>query len=86
MNPILVRIVSRYAPIFTFPVAVVLGFIGYSIESRISNRKTPYLDKSINEVRQNRILAENAGEIKPEQKSILDRNDPNELKNLKRSS
>ena len=56
MYQVIVRIVSRYAPIVTLPVAVILGFIGYSIESNVSARKTPALDKGIAQLRQERLL------------------------------
>ena len=56
MYQVVLRIVSRYAPIVTLPVAVVLGFIGYSIESSVSSRKTPALDKGIAQLRQERLL------------------------------
>ncbi len=80
------RVVSRYAPIVTLPVAIVLGFIGYTIESRVSNRKTPYLDHSINEEREKRILNETAEEKQAiasgniPYTSIFDHNDPKQLK------
>ena len=53
MSHVFVRIISRYIPIITFPVAVVLGFIGYNLEGQFSNKSTPYLDHSINEEREN---------------------------------
>jgi hypothetical protein len=50
----------RYVPIILLPVAVVVGFIGYSIETSVSSRKTPYPDHSINEEREKRLLKEAA--------------------------
>jgi hypothetical protein len=80
------RVLSRYAPIITLHVAVILRFVGYSIESRISNRKTPYMDHSINEEREKRILNETAEEKEAVASgsspyaSIFDRNDAQQLK------
>ena len=56
MSQIFVRLVARYAPIITFPVAVILGFIGYNIESSVSSKSTPYMDHSINEERELRLI------------------------------
>jgi hypothetical protein len=79
MSQIFVRIISRYAPIITFPVAVVLGFIGYNIEGQLSSKSTPYLDHSINEEREKRLLSEKeTAQDKPT--TIFDRNDPNKLR------
>ena len=49
-------------PVLTIPVAVVLGFIGYQIESSISSRKTPVSETSISEQREKRLLALNPNE------------------------
>jgi hypothetical protein len=81
MSQIAVRIISRYAPIITFPVALVLGFIGYSIESSISNRKTPQ-ENSIIEERAKRILNEGGDTLivsSNNQKTIFEKNDPKQL-------
>jgi hypothetical protein len=45
-------------PFIVFPVAVVLGTIGYNIEKTVVKQKTPYIEKSINEIRQERLLRE----------------------------
>lgn len=79
MYQILVRVVSRYAPVITFPVAVVLGFIGYSLENKFSSKKTPYLETSIEEERLKRLL--NEKETIPQQPAtIFERNNPSKLK------
>lgn len=78
MNVIL-RVVGRYAPIVTFPVAVVLGFIGYTLESHISSRQTPSLQRSINEEREERLLSQAQNETQ-KSKNIFERNDPKQLK------
>ena len=82
MSQIIVRMIARYAPIITFPVAVVLGFIGYNIEGQLSSKSTPYLDHSINEERELRLLNERnekeTAQTKPT--TIFERNDPNKLR------
>lgn len=83
MYQLLYRVVARYAPVITLPVAIVLGFIGYSIESRFSSKSTPYLDSSINDEREKRLLEEleqSQTETRPN-KTIFDKNDPKKLHN-----
>jgi hypothetical protein len=89
MFQILVRVVGRYAPIVTLPVAVVLGFIGYTIESNFSSRHTIQQEKSINEERLERLLKENNDTHNDTTnntdhgkfgKTIFNRNDPTALK------
>lgn len=87
MYQVLVRVVARYAPVITLPVAIVLGFIGYSIESRFSSMKTPYLESSINDERDKRLLDEidrnqrdsSSSTLPPPSKNIFDKNDPKKL-------
>lgn len=63
----------------TFPVAVVLGFIGYNVETVVSSRQTPYLDHSIDEEREIRLI--NEKELKEQRsKTIFDKNDPAKLR------
>ena len=85
MYNILLRVVGRWAPIVTLPVAVVLGFIGYTLESNLSSRYT-IQDKSVNEERIERLLS-TSGEVKPEKvdhgklnNTIFYKNDPTNLK------
>lgn len=81
MYQILVRVVSRYAPIITFPVAVVLGFLGYSLENIITDKKTPYLENSIEDLREKRFMNNPEKEYHTSiPKSIFERNDPKNLK------
>ena len=86
MYQIFVRVVSRYAPIITLPVAIVLGFIGYTIESNVSSRKTPSLEKGIEQIRQERLIEElklpkSAGEaLNKHPTTIFERNDASQLK------
>jgi hypothetical protein len=87
MYNILVRIVGRFAPIVTLPVAVVLGIIGYTLESKFSSKSTGY-QKSVNEERMERLLSESSGsssEISQKDhgkynKTMFERNDASDLK------
>lgn len=73
-----------YAPYITFPVAAVIGFVGYHIEGLISDRQTPSRSKSIEEEREERRLidtiekdstqVDSLKERKFIPKTILDRN------------
>ncbi len=83
MYQVLVRVVARYAPVVTLPVAVVLGFIGYTLESHFSSRKTPSLGQSINEQREDRFINEDDEifhKYESKSKTIFDKNDPSKLK------
>ncbi|XP_033211374.1 small integral membrane protein 12 [Belonocnema kinseyi] len=55
MWPLVAGVIRRYIPILTFPVALVVGFIGYHIEGKISRRYTPSTP-SISEQRMDRTL------------------------------
>jgi hypothetical protein len=57
---VLFRIISRYAPIITFPVAVILGGIGYNIE-KIFPREQQKLYDSVYTEREQRFLEEISG-------------------------
>lgn len=58
MSVLLRNILSRYLPAVTLPVAAVIGFIGYHIESRFSkNFNTPYLG-SVQDKRDDRLIDE----------------------------
>ena len=41
MWPLVMAAIRRYVPIVTFPVALIVGFIGYQLESKFSNKYTP---------------------------------------------
>lgn len=41
----LLRSMRGYAPYITLPFAAIVGFIGYNIEGRLSNKYTPYNGK-----------------------------------------
>uniref|UniRef100_A0A131XEY7 Uncharacterized protein n=1 Tax=Hyalomma excavatum TaxID=257692 RepID=A0A131XEY7_9ACAR len=56
--PALYAALRVYAPYVTFPVAVIVGIIGYNIEGLISDRRTPNKKKSIDEERKERLLHE----------------------------
>jgi hypothetical protein len=83
MSQVFVRIVARYAPIVTFPVAIVLGVIGYNIEKLFPRKATPTF-KSFNEEREERLLKElttNETNTSTEQtKNFLDRNQSADLR------
>ena len=55
MWPLVHGIIRRYVPVITFPIALVVGFIGYHIEGKISRRYTPSTP-SISEQRMERTL------------------------------
>ncbi|XP_072275030.1 small integral membrane protein 12 [Pyxicephalus adspersus] len=88
MWPLLATAVRTYAPYITFPVALVVGAVGYHLEWFI--RGTPQKtieEKSILEQREERVLQEAAGrdltqvtslKEKPEftPKAVLNRNRP----------
>jgi hypothetical protein len=82
MYQILVRVISRYAPVITLPVAVVLGCIGYNIE-KIFPRKPESVYESVHEKREKRILDELSGNVhdnSSQSMSVLDRNQASNLK------
>ena len=94
MYQVFVRIIGRYAPIITFPVAIVLGVIGYNLESIlvktsiISDRKDVDAEKGITEKREERLLHETKGNADDEEAKIYtQRNnmfDKNDAKHLKK--
>lgn len=45
MWPILMAILRRNAVYITLPIAGVVGFIGYNLESLLSDKYTPYSSK-----------------------------------------
>lgn len=55
MWPILMNILRSNAPYITLPFAVVVGIIGYNIESWVSDKSTPFKN-SIEEQREDRLL------------------------------
>ncbi|XP_043645078.1 small integral membrane protein 12-A [Drosophila teissieri] len=57
MWPIVMALVRRNAVYITLPIAGVVGFIGYNIESWISDKYTPY-SPSIQELRAKRLTEE----------------------------
>ncbi len=80
MNPALVQAIIRGLPILTLPVAVVLGFIGYQIESSLSTRRTPVSEVSISEEREKRLLlAGTSTSEATKTSSVFDYNIPSEL-------
>ncbi|XP_046382747.1 small integral membrane protein 12-A [Ischnura elegans] len=61
MLPVLFNFLRIYAPYITLPVAAVIGFVGYQLESRLSDRYTPVEPGSIEERREERLLKEDLG-------------------------
>lgn len=58
MLPVLLAALRTYAPYVTFPVALVIGFVGYQLEGMISDKSTPEKRKSTEEERIERQLLE----------------------------
>ena len=84
MSHVIVRIIARYAPIVTLPVAIVIGAIGYNIE-KLFPRKPQVTFKSVHEEREERLLQELTTNEKQDRthqsKNVLDRNQASDLKN-----
>ena len=78
MYQILVRVIGRYAPVITFPIAVILGVIGYNLESIIVPKKPVEIEKGVTQVREDRLEYSENKEIYS--KNIFDRNDAKDLK------
>lgn len=57
MWPVLMAAMRTYAPYIVFPFAAVIGVIGYSIESSVSDKYTPWRE-SVVERREQRMLQE----------------------------
>ncbi|CAD7078273.1 unnamed protein product [Hermetia illucens] len=57
MWPILMHFLRTNAVYITLPFAAVVGFVGYNLESILSDKKTPY-NKSIQENRAERLTDE----------------------------
>lgn len=68
MWPVAFRVLRTYAPYITLPFAAVVGFLGYKIESAISDRQTPY-NASIKDSRNDRLIEDEklkgAAEVDP---------------------
>ena len=76
MWPIILNAVRVYAPYVVWPVAAVVGFIGYNIETGIRGQaglQTPAKDHSIIDEREERYLRENREKDFTEVESLKDR-------------
>uniref|UniRef100_A0A1L8EJ21 Putative small integral membrane protein 12-a n=1 Tax=Haematobia irritans TaxID=7368 RepID=A0A1L8EJ21_HAEIR len=80
MWPIIMAILRRNAVYITLPIAGVVGFIGYNLESLLSDKYTPY-SKSIQERRAERLAededlanATNVEKLRLKENSVLERN------------
>ncbi|RWS11441.1 hypothetical protein B4U79_13868 [Dinothrombium tinctorium] len=58
LPPIIMAVLRRYVPYVTLPFAIVVGAIGYKIESIVSDKQTPSPKVSVEETRVNRRLDE----------------------------
>ena len=55
--PAIIGAARVYAPYITFPVAVVVGFIGYNVETLLrGNKGTPFKADGVKEERSERVL------------------------------
>lgn len=45
MWPVLFRVLRTYSPYITLPFAAIVGLIGYNLESRFSDKYTPFNGK-----------------------------------------
>jgi hypothetical protein len=86
MAHVAISFITRFAPIISFPVAVVLGIVGYNLESYF--RKERKLTEkaqfdSINEKRDERLLQQLANSETThntqQSLSVLDRNNASDL-------
>ena len=80
MFQILIRFIGRYAPIVTLPVAVVLGGIGYMLESSFRKGSAPSNGESTIKEREDRLLNSEIQAIELPRKNIFDKNDPDLLR------
>lgn len=58
MSYIFSRIIFRYLPAVTVPIAAVIGFIGYNFESRFSKSFNPPFPESVQNKRTERLVDE----------------------------
>ncbi|XP_017781259.1 PREDICTED: small integral membrane protein 12-A [Nicrophorus vespilloides] len=59
MWPVLLRAMRVYAPYITLPFAAVVGYIGYHVENKVSDKYTPY-SAPIKDSRNERLLSEDS--------------------------
>lgn len=60
---VLVQAARRYViPAVVFPVALVVGLVGYHLEDLVSDKSTPSRPTSVAEERDERLLRESAGD------------------------
>ncbi|KNC26125.1 hypothetical protein FF38_12239 [Lucilia cuprina] len=84
MWPLLLAVLRRNAVYITLPIAGVVGFIGYNLESLLSDKYTPY-SKSVQENRAERLTEDdilaNAGHVDKLRlkENVLERNLPPSL-------
>ena len=71
MWPYLLLTLRTYAVYITFPVAVVIGTIGYKLEGYLSDKKTPSKNSSIESERLERKLKEMENDQDPKNVASL---------------
>ncbi|KAM7343071.1 small integral membrane protein 12 isoform 2-T2 [Cochliomyia hominivorax] len=88
MWPIIMAVLRRNAVYITLPIAGVIGFIGYNLESLLSDKYTPY-SKSVQENRAERLTedeilanATNVEKLRLKE-NVLERNLPPSLQQKK---
>lgn len=63
MWPLAAALLRRYViPVVVFPVALVIGTIGYNVETMLSDRYTPATVTSVKQDREERMMRETAGD------------------------
>lgn len=61
MWPVVASLVRRYVvPVVVFPVALVIGTIGYNLEGLVSDKHTPSKATSVKEDRDERMMRESS--------------------------
>lgn len=72
----LIRILLRYVPMITFPIALVAGIIGYNVEHAVSNVETPSIPSILEEKlkRKNEQKISNKEFIPNKEPPVLERN------------
>ena len=72
MWPIIFNAMRTYAPYIMWPVAAMVGVVGYNIERLVTgNKETPWKTKSIAEEREERLEQLNEGKDVTEVESLM---------------
>ena len=74
MWPLLLAFARTYAPYIVWPVAAVVGVVGYNVERVVrGDEKTPCREKSVSEERDERFIKENTNKNMSEIDSLKKR-------------